>query len=149
MTGTKALAVVAAALLGVTCALLFAGTSATGSGLAATDPGPQGTVCPADGSPCCETTGTLCVTAPAQVMAGENVDYQIAVTNTSSQPISGAVYAQLGSYQKVGFNNLAPGATKTAKMKWKAEAGTWSWSFYTYVDGWTSVPWLTIEQTVA
>jgi hypothetical protein len=118
-------------------------------GLTATDPGPQTNTCQADGTPCCEPTGVLCVTAPAQVSAGEIADYRVGVTNTSSQPISGHVYAQIGStYQKLGFNNLAPGATDTGKMKWRAVAGQWPLTFYTHVNSWADEPWLTILQPV-
>jgi hypothetical protein len=148
----RSLFVVGFALAGVVCALVLFGGVATGrASVNATDPSPQTITCQADGTPCCEPQGVLCVTAPAQVVAGENVDYQVSVTNTSSQPISGGVYAQLGSsYEKFNFKNIAPGATQTGKVKWKAVAGTWSFGFYTHVTTWPgNEPWLTIIQTVS
>jgi hypothetical protein len=152
MSVSRSLYGVAVAVAGIACALLlFDGPRAVGQAWGATDPGPQTATCQADGTPCCEPQGVLCVTAPAQVTGGENVDYQVSVRNTSSQPISGGVYAQLGgSYEKFNFKNIAPGAIQTGRVKWKAVAGQWSFSFYTHVSAWGgNEPWLTIIQTVS
>lgn len=142
----------AIAAIGTACAVSLFGGVATGRASAgATDPGPQTITCQANGLPCCEPQGVLCVTAPAQVAAGEIADYLVSVTNTSSEPISGGVYVQLGSsYERFDFRSIAPGATKTGKVKWKAVAGDWSFGFYTHVTTWPgNEPWLTILQVVA